>query len=101
MTKATKIFRTCFDSKIEQQCQELLSLDVIEPSYSPWPSPVVPITKKYGSLHLYIDYHQLNSITKPDCFPLHSLQDMVFNVDGMHYFTTIGLIKGYYQVPSW
>ncbi len=42
----------------------------MQPSASPWASPVVLVRKKDGTLRFYIDYRQLNSLTKADTFPL-------------------------------
>lgn len=84
--------------EIEKQCRELQLLDVIEESSSPYSSPVVPIRKKDGSLRLCIDYRKLNSVTKPDRFPLPNLTDSIYSLYGMKWFTSLDLIKGYYQL---
>lgn len=84
---------------IEKQCDELEMLDIIEPSHSPWSSPVVPIRKKDGSIRLCVDYRKLNAVTKPDRFPMPSLNDLVFGLHGMSFFTSLDLVRGYYQVP--
>jgi hypothetical protein len=92
-------FPEVVNKEIEDQCRELELLDVIEPSSSPWSSPVVPIRKKDGSLRLCIDYRKLNAVTKPDRFPLPNLNDAVFGLHGMRYFTSMDLVRGYYQLP--
>jgi hypothetical protein len=85
--------------EIERQCQELNSLDVIEPSSSPWSSPVVPVRKKDGSIRMCIDYRQLNRVTIPDKFPVPTLADSVFGLYGTEFFTRLDLVRGYYQIP--
>ena len=37
-------------NEIERQCQELQALDIIEPSMSPWNSPIVPILRREEDL---------------------------------------------------
>ena len=85
--------------EIERQCQELCMLDIIEPSTSPWSSPVVPVKKKDGTIRMCIDYRRLNAVTKPDRFPMPNLSDAVFSLHGMQYFTSLDLVKGYHQMP--
>ena len=85
--------------EIERQCKELLNLDIIEHSRSPWSSPMVPITKKDGTLRLCIDYRKLNKVTIADRFPMPNMMDQVFSLHGTKFFTTLDLVKGYYQVP--
>ena len=53
-------------NEIEKQCQELRSLDIIEPSISPWNSPIVPVLKIGGGLRMCLDYRKLNLVTVPD-----------------------------------
>lgn len=85
--------------EIERQCNELLELDVIEPSHSQWSSPIVPVRKKNGDLRMCIDYRKVNSVTKQDRFPMPNLTDSIYAACNMKYFTSLDLIKGYYQVP--
>lgn len=84
---------------IEKQCEELLASDIIEPSESPWASPVVPVRKPDGSLRLCIDYRRLNAVTKPDRFPLPNLTESVYSLHGTKYMTSLDLVRGFYQVP--
>ena len=51
-------------SKVDELVQEMLSQGVIEPSKSPWSSPVV------GGVRFCVDDRQLNRITKLDKYPL-------------------------------
>ena len=85
--------------EIERQCQELNSLDIIEPSISPWSSPVVPVRKKDGSIRMCIDYRKLNKVTVADKFPVPNLSDSIFGLQGTNFFTRLDLVRGYYQLP--
>ena len=84
---------------ISKQCRELELLDIIEPSKSAWSSPVVPILKKDGTLRLCVDYRKLNLVTKPDRYPIPNLTDNVYSLSEMKFFTTLDLVRGYYQLP--
>lgn len=84
--------------EIEKECADLLESGIIQYSKSPYSAPVVPVRKPDGSLRLCIDYRKLNNVTKGDSFPLPNLIDMIYNMHGNSLFTTIDLIKGYYQI---
>ena len=86
-------------NEIERQCNELCVSDIIEPSLSPYSSPIVPVRKKDGSIRLCIDYRKLNSVTIPDKFPVPNLIDSLFSLHGTQFFTSLDLHKGYYQIP--
>ena len=85
--------------EIERQCEELCLMDIIEPSTSPWSSRLVPIRKADGSLRICVDYRGLNKVTIPDKFPMPNLTDSIFGLKGTKYFTSLDLVRGYYQVP--
>ena len=84
---------------IEEQCKELFGADIIEPSKSPWSAPVEPVRKKDGSIRLCVDYRLLNQVTKPDRFPMPNVTDVIAGLRGVKYFTSLDLVRGYYQMP--
>ena len=86
------------NEKIDQQVKELIQMDIVEESKSPWSSPVVPITKKSGEIRLCIDYRKINKVIKNNPFPFPSLLDSVHNLSNMQYFTCLDMTKGYYQL---
>ena len=55
--------------------QDMYENGQIEPSSSPWTSPVVLAKKKDGSLCFCIDYRRLNEIAKKDLYPLPRIDD--------------------------
>jgi len=87
------------DSEVEQKCTGLMSMDILEHSVSGWSSNVVPVRKKDGELRLCVDYRKLNSVTKTDKFPMPNLSDSVYSAHNMKYFSSLDLVKGYYQIP--
>ena len=48
----------------------MLQTGVIEPSNSPWSSPVCMVRKKDGSYRYCVDYRRMNSVTIKDAFPV-------------------------------
>ena len=53
----------------EQHVKEMAEDDLIEPSFSPWPAPIVMARKKDGSLRFCTDFCGLNSVTVTDAHP--------------------------------
>ena len=57
-------------STINAEVQKMLHQGVIQPSFSPWLSPVVMVKKKDGSWRFCIDYCKLNGATYRDAYKL-------------------------------
>ena len=85
-------------AEVARQLQEMQTQGVIEPSCSPWASPVVLVRKKDGSLRFCIDYRHLNLVTKPDVFPLPRMDDLLDQLGRSKFFSTLDLASGYWQV---
>ncbi|CAM4629301.1 unnamed protein product, partial [Caretta caretta] len=77
----------------------MLALGVIQPSANPWASPVVLVPKKDGSVRFCVDYGKLNAITVSDAYPMPRSDELLGKLGGARYLTTMGLTKGYWQVP--
>ena len=59
---------------MESEIKEMLDLDVIEPSVSPYSSPVVLVPKKDGSVRFCIDFRKLNKVTEFDAEPMQNVR---------------------------
>lgn len=53
---------------VKEHINQLLGAQVIRESCSLFASAIVPVKKKDGSLHLCVDYRQLNNRTRKDAF---------------------------------
>ena len=79
---------------------EMLKNDVVEPSTSPWASPIVLVQKKDGSTRFCVDYRRVNSVTRKDAYPLPRIDATLDTLAGIQWFSTLDLLSGYWQVKS-
>lgn len=59
---------------------------------------MVVVTKKIGSLRLYIDSQKLNSCSTRDAFPLPRIEVALEALGQAKFFSTLDLTSGYWQV---
>lgn len=58
---------------INQEMEDMLKDGVIEPSTSPWSSPIVMINKSTGKFRFCIDMRKVNDANIKDAYPLPAL----------------------------
>ena len=72
---------------IEKEIQKLLENKIIQPSKSPWSSPIILIPKPDGSKRMCVDYKKLNSITIKDKYPIPRINNIFNNLEKSKIFS--------------
>ena len=72
---------------------------IIEPSHSPWSSPMIPVKKKDGSVRICIDFRHLNAVTTPDPYLMPRIDDIIDCLGNAKFLSKFDLAKGFHQVP--
>ena len=84
--------------EVAHQLRDMQKGGVIQPSKSPWSSPVVLVRKRDGSHRFCVDYRELNQLTKADIFPLPRINDLLDQLGESKYFSTLDLAAGFWQI---
>lgn len=84
---------------LEKELDRMLSLGVVSPSQSAWNSPVVMVEKPNGDLRLCLDCRKLNSVSKPDAYPLPYITSILDQLRDAKYLSSIDLSAAYWQIP--
>lgn len=89
--------------EVKDQIEKMLNQNIIRPSHSPWSSPLWVVPKKLDSSgkqkwRIVIDYRRLNEKTIDDRYPLPNIEDLLDRLGRCHYFTTLDLASGFYQI---
>lgn len=91
-------FSPVIKKEIEREVDEMIKLGVIEPSISPWCSPVLIVKKPNGTNRLCLDSRQLNRITKRDTYPLPRVTNVIDNLRNAKFLSTIDLRSAFWQI---
>ncbi|GKB77638.1 putative reverse transcriptase domain-containing protein [Tanacetum coccineum] len=83
---------------MSKQLKELQDTGFIRPSHSPWGAPVLFVKKKDGSMHMCIDYRELNKLTVKNRYPLPRIDELFDQLQVARYFSKIDLRSGYHQL---
>lgn len=84
--------------EIEKQVKLMIKQGIIKPSVSPFALPVLLVLKKDKTWRFYVDYRHLNSITIKNWFPLPIIEELIDELAGAQWFTSLDLRAGYHQI---
>ncbi|XP_072048962.1 LOW QUALITY PROTEIN: uncharacterized protein [Amphiura filiformis] len=85
--------------KVKQEVQSMMKMGIIEPSVSPYASPLVICKKQDGSDRYCCDMRLVNQKTIFDAELIPDQEETFAKLAKDHYFTKIDLSKGYWQIP--
>lgn len=77
--------------QIDEELDEMLLLSIVEPSVSPWASPILLVKKKDGKYRFCVDYHKLNAITVRDSYPLSLIADTLDKLRDAQYLSSLDI----------
>lgn len=83
---------------VEDEVENMIQMGIIEPSSSPYCSPIVLVNKEDGNYRLCIYFRALNDVTVFDAEPMPNREDSLSEFVGDQYFSELDLCKGYWQI---
>lgn len=84
---------------LNSQIDEMLDMDIIEPTNSPWSSPLWLVDKSDGTYRVCFDGRKLNSVTVRDSYPMPLIDSIVTKVRDAKYLSSIDLKMAFFQIP--
>ena len=83
--------------EVTAQIKQLLALGFIEPSDSPYGSPILFVLKKDNTLRMVIDYRAINRLTQRNAY-MPNTADLYDQLGGSSVFSSLDLASGYHQI---
>ena len=93
----------CHREEIKRQMEEMLTKGIIEPSDSPYNSPIWVVPKKLDALgkkkwRIVIYFRKLNENTVQDAYPLPVIDEILDHLGQAKFFSAFDLSSGFHQI---
>ena len=87
------------EATLKMEVERLCKLGVLKKvNRSQWAAPTFIIPKKDGTVRFISDFRELNKRIRRKPFPIPHIQDMLLNLEGFQYATSLDLNMGYYHI---
>lgn len=84
--------------KVKEEFKLSQEMGICRPSKSAWSSPLHVVLKKNGQMRPCGDYRALNSVTKPDRYPIPRVQDFTYILAGKVIFSRLDICRAYHNI---
>lgn len=85
---------------INKQVDEMLADGLLSHSTSPYSAPILLVRKKEpGKWRFVTDFRRVNAATQKVIYPLPRIEDCLHRLKNPKFFTSLDLVKGFWQVP--
>lgn len=81
------------------EVDKMLKLRIIQPSQSPWCSPLWLVKKSSGEYRVCFDGRKLNTLTVRDAYPLPLIDTILNKVRDAKFVSSIDLKQAFFQIP--
>ena len=89
----------CHAETLKMEVERLCQIGVLKRvNRSEWAAPSFIIPKKDGTVRFINDFRELNKRIRRRPYPIPNIQDMLLNLDGFQYATSLDLNMGYYHI---
>lgn len=87
--------------EIKKQVNELLKVELIEESCSPFAAPVTMAYRKADGEknRMCIDFRDLNKLIVPETYPFPTIDDIVIKTQGCSWFTALDVNSAFWSIP--
>ena len=84
---------------VDAEIKYMLENNIADPSSSSWISSCLLVPKPDNTPRFCSDFWKVNSVTKPEAFPLPRMDDCINEVGTAKFVSCSDLLKSYWQVP--
>jgi len=89
----------CHIQTLKAEVDRLVKIGVLKKvNRSEWAAPTFIIPKKDGSVRFISDFRELNKRILRKPYPIPNIQDMLLNLEGFQWATSLDLNMGYYHI---
>ena len=90
-----------YRDQLESQVKEWLKMGIVQPTNSPYNSPIFVVPKKDGSPRYVLDFRKLNANSQTDKYSMKTVDECIGDIgrSGSTIFSTLDLSSGFWQLP--